>query len=80
MQEDETVRAARRELEKLSAEGGLSSTPMLKSQAESIKGHFQARDVDQADPAELWGTRIARGLALLAVVGLLAYLYMQYVR
>lgn len=80
MQEDETVREAKRRLDQLSGEGGLSATPALKSAARNLRGHFSAEDADKTDAAELWGTRIARGLALVAFAGLVIWLVMQVVR
>lgn len=78
MKEDETVRTAKRELARLSDEGGLSASPALKSRVASVRAHFAAEDADQADMAELWGTRIARGLAVIAFVGLCGWLYVRY--
>lgn len=39
--------------------------------------HFGGADADPADRMDVWGTRIGRGLGLLAFVGLLALLARQ---
>lgn len=75
---DESSEKAKRELKKLEEEGGLLATPQLKNKADSVMGHFSAEDVPQNDPVELWGTRIARGLSLIAFVVLAVYLYFTY--
>ena len=77
MKDDETVRQAKRTLDRIGEEGGLSSTPVLKSAANGVRDHFAARDADTSDRIELWGTRIARGLALLALIGLVVWLVGQ---
>lgn len=80
MKDDETVRQAKRALDRLGAEGGLSATPVMKSAANGVRDHFAASDADKTDKIEVWGTRIARGLAAVALVGLLFWLYRQISR
>ena len=65
---------AKRDLERLSKQGGLFNTPTMPGKAKSLKGHFMAEDADQADPIEVWGSRIGRGLSLIAVILLLIWL------
>ncbi|WP_139112615.1 hypothetical protein [Hoeflea olei] len=77
MKDDETVRQARRTLDRLGEEGGLSATPVMKSAAGGVRDHFAARDADSTDKVEVWGTRIARGLALLAFIALALWLVGQ---
>lgn len=77
MKDEETVRQAKRALERLGEEGGLSATPALKSTTNSVRDHFAARDADKTDKVEVWGTRIARGLALAAFAGLVWWLVGQ---
>lgn len=74
MKDDETVRQAKRTLDRLGEEGGLSATPVMKSAANSMRDHFTAQDADRTDKIEVWGTRIARGLALVAFAGLILWL------
>lgn len=78
--DDDRAAKARRELEKLSQEGGLSGVPRLKDRAGSVRDHFAAADADQSDRIEVVGTRIARGLALVAFIALAAWLYYRYLQ
>lgn len=71
---DHQSRQARRDLERLSGQGGLLNTPTLPKKAKSLKGHFMAEDIDQSDPVEVWGSRIGRALSLIAVILLLFWL------
>lgn len=80
MKDDETVRQAKRTLDRLGEEGGLSATPVMKSAANSVRDHFTAEDADKSDKVEVWGTRIARGLALVAFVGLVLWMIGQVSR
>ena len=80
MNDDETVRQAKRTLDRLGEEGGMSATPVMKSAANSVRDHFTARDADNTDKIEVWGTRIARLLALLALAGLVLWLIGQISR
>lgn len=75
--DDEITRKARRDLERLANEGNLSASPLLQSTAKTVSDHFTAADSEQKDPAELWGTRIGRGLAAFAFVGLSIWLYFR---
>ena len=77
MKDDETVRQAKRALDRLGEEGGLSASPVMKSAANSVRDHFTAKDADKTDQVEVWGTRIARGLALVAFVGLVLWMIRQ---
>lgn len=77
MKDDETVRQSKRALDRLGEEGGLSATPAMKSAANSVRDHFAAKDADKTDRIEVWGTRIARGLAVLAFAGLVVWLVGQ---
>lgn len=38
------------------------------------RDHFAAFDADEADPIEVWGTRIGRGISLILFLGLLVYI------
>lgn len=77
MKDDETVRQAKRTLDRIGEEGGLSATPAMKSAANSVRDHFRAEDADKNDKVEVWGTRIARGLALVALIGLVLWMVGQ---
>lgn len=71
--DDERKREADRIIARAAGDGGLTSTPQLTSKAQSVGDHFAARDADQHDAAEVWGTRIARGLAAVFFVILAVY-------
>ena len=49
----------------------------MKSAANNVRDHFTAKDADGGDKVEVWGTRIARGLALVAFVGLVFWMVSQ---
>lgn len=77
---DRQAEEARRDLKRLSEEGGLFSTPTLKAKTRSLRGHFAASDADQEDAIEVWGTRIGRGLAALAFIALAIWLLAHFNR
>lgn len=77
--DDETAREARRTLDRIAGEGGLSATPVMKSAAGNVRDHFAAADADRTDPAEIWGTRVARALAVVAFAGLVWVLFGQLI-
>ncbi|WP_428644608.1 hypothetical protein [Roseibium sp.] len=47
--------------------------------AERARDHMSAADKDEDDWAEVWGTRIGRGLGLIFAIGLAIYLLVTYV-
>jgi hypothetical protein len=51
MKDDETVRQAKRTLERIGEEGGLSATPVMKSAANNVRDHFTAKDAEGGDKA-----------------------------
>ncbi|MDP3545224.1 MAG: hypothetical protein Q8S29_03510 [Phreatobacter sp.] len=55
------------------------SAPLLDS-AMRRAGDFFAAHGESDDPAELWGKRAGRGLAVLAGIGCLVYLAVTYLR
>jgi len=70
--QDGEEQAAHRELEKLRHEG------------DALGGIFvrwlTPRATDMGDPIELWGTRIGRGLSLVALLAICLYLVWIYLR
>ncbi|EJN05636.1 hypothetical protein [Phyllobacterium sp. YR531] len=42
------------------------------------KGHFSAKDTDAADPIEVLGTRIGRGLGLLVVIAMFIWFVISF--
>jgi len=55
------------------------SAPVLDSALRRSGDFFTARGESQ-DPAEIWGKRVGRGLAVLAGIGCLVYLVLTYLR
>jgi hypothetical protein len=58
------------------------ATSALARTARRATDHFAGRDAIEpdgsADPMELWGRRIGRGLSLIGFVALAVYLYFTY--
>lgn len=71
---EERAKEARRVLEQIGREGDIGF-PHAAQSARRARDHFAARDADQGDRIELWGTRIARvlafGFALVLIVWLI---------
>jgi hypothetical protein len=65
--DDETVREAKRTLERIGQEGGLSATPVDEIGCWQRARSFRRR-CRQERSGGVWGTRIARALALVALV------------
>lgn len=55
------------------------SQPLLGSALQRGADFFAARG-ESTDPAEIWGKRVGRGLAVIGAIGCLIYLYLTYVR
>jgi len=55
------------------------SAPILDSAMQRAGDFFTARG-ESDDPAEIWGKRAGRGLAVLVGIGCLVYLAMTYLR
>lgn len=68
---DKEKREAKRIIERARQQSEPSATP---HSTERVRQHFAAGDADQNDPSELWGTRIGRGLALVAALALVVWL------
>lgn len=72
------TREARRRLETIGEEGGLSAAPKARPARQSIIGHLMARDAREGDSVERWGMRIGRWLSaivfVLLVIWLIAFL------
>ena len=70
-EEDDTIRAreAREALRRVE-QAEVAGTSAFARAA----NHMRAGDADRDDPAEVWGTRIGRGLAVVFAVGLLIWL------
>ena len=80
--EAERARAARDALAGVTRDGEVIGTSgfarTLHDAGERLGGHFAARDADPADPIEVWGRRIGRGLALVVAGALIVHLVLTY--
>ena len=56
----------------------IGSSSMART-AQRVAGHFMASEEDGSDPAELWGKRIGRALALIVVALLVYHLVTTYI-
>lgn len=76
---DEEAERALRDLNRVSAEADTIGTSSAARMATKVSDRFKATDADQDDAIEMWGTRIGRGLGLIAFIGLAIYLFITYV-
>lgn len=76
--DEKRVREALRDLERAESGGEVIATSALKRAAEGTLAHFAASDAAGEDWTEVWGRRIARGAALVALILLAAYLAVTY--
>ncbi|CAN7194257.1 hypothetical protein [Mesorhizobium sp. LjNodule214] len=65
---------SRRILERVEQETAPGGNSFVARTAKGARDHVTAADADRADPIEIWGTRIGRGLGLIIAIGLLAWL------
>ncbi|MEO0328605.1 MAG: hypothetical protein AAF217_08410 [Pseudomonadota bacterium] len=75
---DENEKEAKRILERVAQDSETVGTSSMRRVAERVKNHVNANDADQEKWAEIWGTRIGRGLGLIFFVVLVAYLFNTY--
>lgn len=68
----------RREAETILARAARDSDTIGDSALKRLGDHFVASDAEPTDRVEVWGKRIARGLALAAVLALLYHLVTTY--
>ena len=77
--DNDAERESRRILDRVAQESETIGASSMRRVADQVKGHMQAKDEDAEDWAELWGTRIGRGLGLVFVIVLVFYLALTYV-
>ena len=78
-EDDERTREAREALARLSDQSDTIGSSAMARAADRARNHFGAADTDPDDALELWGSRIGRGLGLVAFIGLAVYLFVAYV-
>ncbi len=82
MAEDRHAKAAeeaRRELDRLKDQSDVLGASAMARAAKKAGAHLSAADAPEGDPAELWGRRIGRGLAVLFVAFLIWWLVRTYI-
>ncbi len=70
---------AKRILERIEQDAETVGTSSMRRVAERVKKHVSADDKDDNAWAELWGTRIGRGLGIIFAIVLIIYLLRTYV-
>jgi hypothetical protein len=75
----EADRKRQEEAERILARAHQDSAPLLDSAMKRSADFFAARG-ESDDPAEIWGKRVGRALAIVAGLGCLIYLYLTYLR
>ena len=71
---EKTAAEARRDLERLKDQSEVVGTSAMARAAKKARDHYGASDAPENDPAEIWGRRIARVLATVAVLFLIWWL------
>jgi hypothetical protein len=64
---------SRRILDRVARDGDSGGLTVLGRTAERARDHLAAADADQADWAEVWGTRIGRAVGVVAICALLLW-------
>ena len=77
--EDNSVRDARRILNRVERESEKVGTSSMARTANKVRDHFLGEEKPEDDHIEILGKRIARGLAILAFIGLAISLYINYI-
>ena len=77
--EDERRREAQRILNRVERESEQVGTSSMARTADKVRDHFMGTENPRNDRIEVLGKRIARWLALMAVVAMVVSLYIKYV-
>ncbi len=77
--EAERGREAQRILNRVEHEAEQVGASTMARTANKVRDHFMGEEKQTDDPAEIWGKRIGRGLAVIAFVVLAISLYLNYV-
>lgn len=62
-------------IDRVQRESDIIGNSALVRTAERARDHLAAKDMDEKDDVEIWGTRVGRGLAVIAFVGLAIWLF-----
>jgi hypothetical protein len=71
---------SRKILDRVAREAGSDAPTFLGGAARRTREHMAARDADQEDRIELWGTRVGRTLGLVITLGLFVWLILYLLR
>jgi hypothetical protein len=71
--EDERSAESRRILDRIAREADSSGLALVGRTVERARKHLGAADADEHDWAEVWGTRIGRGIAAVLTIALIAW-------
>lgn len=71
---DARERQAKKALERVQRDSEVVGQSSLVRAAGKARDHLAGADADQNDPAEVWGRRVGRALAVIAVIVLLIWL------
>jgi hypothetical protein len=71
---EDQQRESQRILARMQAQTDGGVMTAVQRTAKRGRDHFAASDADEADPIEVWGTRIGRGISLILFVCLLVYI------
>ena len=78
-QQDDSARESRRILDRVERESEKVGSSSMVRTANKVRDHFMGEEVPQADPIEILGKRIARGLAIIVFVALAYSLFVNYI-
>ncbi len=74
-EDNDSARESRKILEQVQRESDVIGNSAFARTAERARDHLSARDKGEADETEIWATRVGRGLAVAAFIGLAIWLY-----
>lgn len=77
--EDERKREAQRILNRVEREVEQVGASTMARTANKVRDHFMGEEKSRNDPAEIWGKRIGRSLAVIVFIGLAISLYVNYI-
>lgn len=72
-------RESERIINRIANESEQVGTSSMARTANKVRDHFLGEEMPEADPVEIWGKRIARGLAVVAFVALVISIYTNYI-
>jgi len=72
--DDQEKAESRRILDRVSKESASDTASFVGRGVDRLKGHLNAKDVDQDDQVELWASRVGRGLGFLITLAIIGWL------